>query len=84
MIPVAVLVLIPPAFLSGLLSGSGGSSGTGSVAEAAASYAAAHPTGYLDGRTLDAYLNQQGYTTAERSAFKQYLESVGWTYSGRR
>ena len=60
------------------------SSGKGSVAEAAASYAAAHPTGYLDGRTLDAYLNQQGYTTAERSAFKQYLESVGWTYSGRR
>lgn len=60
------------------------SSSTGSVAEAAASYAAAHPTGYLDGRTLDAYLNQQGYTTAERSAFKQYLESVGWTYSGRR
>lgn len=59
------------------------SSGTDAVAEAAASYAAAHSGGHLDDRSLDTYLSSQGYTTAQRSAFKQYLESIGWTY-GRR
>lgn len=59
------------------------SSGTDAVAEAAASYAAAHSSGHLDDRSLDTYLSSQGYTTAQRSAFKQYLESIGWTY-GRR
>lgn len=55
------------------------SSGTDTVAEAAASYAAAHSGGHLDDRSLDTYLSSQGYTTAQRSAFKQYLESIGWT-----
>lgn len=55
------------------------SSGTDAVAEAAASYAAAHSGGHLDDRSLDTYLSSQGYTTAQRSAFKQYLESIGWT-----
>lgn len=59
------------------------SSGTDAVAEAAASYAAAHSGGHLDDRSLDTYLSSQGYTTAQRSAFKQYLESIGWT-NGRR
>lgn len=68
---------------SGGSSSSSGSGGTDAVAEAAASYAAAHSGGHLDDRSLDTYLSSQGYTTAQRSAFKQYLESIGWTY-GRR
>lgn len=70
----------------GYSSGGGDSSSSSTdtldpISSAAAKYAASNPKGYLDSRTLDNYLSSQGYSSQERAQFKQYLQSLGWTYS---
>lgn len=69
---------------SGGSADSSASSSADAVAEAAAEYAASHRNGHLDDYSLDRYLASLEYTTAQRSAFKQYLESIGWTYGRGR
>ena len=64
---------------SGNDSGSNGGTGNSAVISAAHDYYNAHPSIALDSRTLDNYLNNTGYTTAEKTLFKATLQSLGAT-----
>lgn len=53
------------------------------IAEAAAEYYSAHPNVYLDSRTLDMWLSNNGYSGDSATAFKAFMQSYGATTSGR-
>jgi hypothetical protein len=54
--------------------------GGDAIAQAARQYYDAHPNVKIDSRTLDNWLNANGYTGATARTFKAFLESFGAGY----
>jgi hypothetical protein len=53
------------------------------IAKAAADFRKASPNVYLDDRTIDYWLHDNGYSNEAAQLFKAYLEEYGATYSRR-